>query len=72
MAIHQIEDIIEKVSCQFMTKAVKGRPTAPHWYPGWPLCELLSHFCLREPARILISSSLKTSANPATTAATAP
>jgi len=36
-ADHAIEDIIEKIGCQFMTKHIRGRPKPPFWYPGWPL-----------------------------------
>lgn len=37
-ADHVLEDIIEKICCQFYTKAIRGRPRPPGWYPGWPLC----------------------------------
>lgn len=36
---HPVEDIIEKVSCQFFVKYVRGRSRAGEYYPGWPLCE---------------------------------
>jgi chromatin structure-remodeling complex subunit RSC1/2 len=34
---HSVEDIIEKVACQFAAHHTIGRPRAPYWYPGWPL-----------------------------------
>lgn len=37
---HPVEDIIERISCQFYVKYVRGRPQAPEYYPGWPICEL--------------------------------
>ncbi|KAG8903528.1 hypothetical protein FRB99_003159 [Tulasnella sp. 403] len=36
-ADHAIEDVIEKVGCQFMTRHIRGRPKPPMWYPNWPL-----------------------------------
>ncbi|KAG8964950.1 hypothetical protein FRC03_001174 [Tulasnella sp. 419] len=36
-ADHAIEDVIEKIAVQFMTKHIRGRPKPPAWYPGWPL-----------------------------------
>lgn len=27
------------MACQFYVRAIRGRPRAPEWYPGWPLCE---------------------------------
>ncbi|KAI0662365.1 hypothetical protein C8Q70DRAFT_957817 [Cubamyces menziesii] len=36
-ADHPVEDIIEKVACQFTARHLRGRPRAPFWYPGWPL-----------------------------------
>ncbi|KAI0666207.1 hypothetical protein C8Q78DRAFT_994933 [Trametes maxima] len=36
-ADHPIEDILEKVACQFTARHLRGRPRAPFWYPGWPL-----------------------------------
>ncbi|KIO24919.1 hypothetical protein M407DRAFT_8663 [Tulasnella calospora MUT 4182] len=36
-ADHAMEDIIEKVGCQFMTRHIRGRPKPPMWYPNWPL-----------------------------------
>ncbi|KAH9850627.1 hypothetical protein C2E23DRAFT_904961 [Lenzites betulinus] len=36
-ADHPIEDIIEKIACQFTARHLRGRPRAPFWHPGWPL-----------------------------------
>ncbi|KAF9507324.1 hypothetical protein BS47DRAFT_1488923 [Hydnum rufescens UP504] len=36
-ADHTIEDILEKIGCQFLTKHIRGRPLPPLWHPGWPL-----------------------------------
>ncbi|TFK47979.1 hypothetical protein OE88DRAFT_1635762 [Heliocybe sulcata] len=36
-ADHPLEDIIEKIACQFTARHVRGRPRPPFWYPGWPL-----------------------------------
>ncbi|KAF8798290.1 hypothetical protein BYT27DRAFT_7203401 [Phlegmacium glaucopus] len=40
-ADHPIEDLIEKVACQFTDQHIRGRPRPPFWYPGFPLyvCE---------------------------------
>jgi chromatin structure-remodeling complex subunit RSC1/2 len=36
-ADHPIEDLIEKVACQFTSQHIRGRPRHPFWYPGFPL-----------------------------------
>ena len=36
-ADHPIEDLIEKIACQFTAQHIKGRPRPPFWYPGFPL-----------------------------------
>lgn len=36
-ADHPIEDLIEKIACQFTARHVRGRPRPPFWYVGWPL-----------------------------------
>ncbi|KAG6885504.1 hypothetical protein C0993_000754 [Termitomyces sp. T159_Od127] len=36
-ADHPVEDIIEKIACQFTARHVRGRPRPPYWYLGWPL-----------------------------------
>ncbi|KAJ7070211.1 hypothetical protein B0H15DRAFT_807220 [Mycena belliarum] len=34
---HVLADMLEKVACQHISSAPRGRPRAPAWYPGWPL-----------------------------------
>ncbi|KAJ7625199.1 hypothetical protein B0H17DRAFT_1111441 [Mycena rosella] len=34
---HPLADVLEKVACQHVSSAPRGRPRAPVWYPGWPL-----------------------------------
>ncbi|KAG6854195.1 hypothetical protein C0991_009508 [Blastosporella zonata] len=36
-ADHPLEDIIEKIACQFTARHVRGRPRPPFWYLGFPL-----------------------------------
>ncbi|KAF8642869.1 hypothetical protein AX16_009375 [Volvariella volvacea WC 439] len=36
-ADHPVEDIIEKIACQFTARHIRGRPRPPYWYPGFPL-----------------------------------
>lgn len=36
-ADHPIEDLIEKIACQFTARHIRGRPRPPYWYLGWPL-----------------------------------
>ncbi|KAG6902000.1 hypothetical protein C0995_005800 [Termitomyces sp. Mi166 len=36
-ADHPVEDIIEKIACQFTARHIRGRPRPPYWYLGWPL-----------------------------------
>ncbi|KAH7909756.1 hypothetical protein BJ138DRAFT_1154503 [Hygrophoropsis aurantiaca] len=36
-ADHSLEDVIEKIACQFTARHIRGRPRPPFWYPGWPL-----------------------------------
>ncbi|EIW86165.1 hypothetical protein CONPUDRAFT_140847 [Coniophora puteana RWD-64-598 SS2] len=36
-ADHPLEDIIEKIACQFTARHIRGRPKAPAWHPGCPL-----------------------------------
>ncbi|KAG7450923.1 uncharacterized protein BT62DRAFT_978771 [Guyanagaster necrorhizus] len=40
-AEHPLEDILEKIACQYAVDNFRGRPRAPYWYPGIPLyvCE---------------------------------
>ncbi|KAG6910616.1 hypothetical protein DXG01_009125 [Tephrocybe rancida] len=36
-ADHPLEDIIEKIACQFTARHIRGRPRPPSWYLGFPL-----------------------------------
>jgi chromatin structure-remodeling complex subunit RSC1/2 len=36
-AEHPLEDILEKIACQFTARHIRGRPRPPYWYPGFPL-----------------------------------
>ena len=36
-ADHPLEDVIEKIACQFTARHIRGRPRPPFWYLGWPL-----------------------------------
>ncbi|KAF9482362.1 hypothetical protein BDN70DRAFT_436154 [Pholiota conissans] len=36
-ADHPVEDIIEKIACQFTARHIRGRPRPPFWYVGFPL-----------------------------------
>ncbi|TRM58713.1 hypothetical protein BD626DRAFT_573229 [Schizophyllum amplum] len=36
-ADHPLSDVIEKISCQFTARHIRGRPRPPYWYPGFPL-----------------------------------
>ncbi|KAF9449324.1 hypothetical protein P691DRAFT_812703 [Macrolepiota fuliginosa MF-IS2] len=36
-ADHPVEDIIEKIACQFTARHIRGRPRPPYWYLGFPL-----------------------------------
>jgi len=47
-ADHPIEDLIEKVACQFTAQHIRGRPHAPFWYPGFPLYVCDSRYDDRE------------------------
>lgn len=47
-ADHPLEDIIEKIACQFTARHIRGRPRAPFWYPGWPLYVCDSRYNDRE------------------------
>ncbi|KAF8878456.1 hypothetical protein BD779DRAFT_1554735 [Infundibulicybe gibba] len=54
-----IEDLIEKVACQFISQHVEGRPRAPFWYPGFPLyvCEAYYNERERLSAKIKVWST---------------
>ncbi|GBE78547.1 hypothetical protein SCP_0114360 [Sparassis crispa] len=47
-ADHPLEDIIEKIACQFTARHIRGRPRPPFWYPGWPLYVCDSRYNDRE------------------------
>ncbi|KAJ2912411.1 hypothetical protein MD484_g8004, partial [Candolleomyces efflorescens] len=47
-ADHPIEDLIEKIACQFTARHVRGRPRPPFWYVGWPLYVCDSRYNDRE------------------------
>ncbi|KAK2459787.1 hypothetical protein APHAL10511_008219 [Amanita phalloides] len=36
-ADHPLEDLIEKIACQFTARHIRGRPRPPYWYLGFPL-----------------------------------
>ena len=48
-ADHPIEDLIEKIACQFTAQHIRGRPRPPFWYPGFPLyvCDSQYNDCER-------------------------
>ncbi|KAH7884088.1 hypothetical protein F5I97DRAFT_1813837 [Phlebopus sp. FC_14] len=47
-ADHPLEDVIEKIACQFTARHIRGRPRPPFWYPGWPLYVCHSRYNDRE------------------------
>ncbi|KAI0344044.1 hypothetical protein BDW22DRAFT_1412656 [Trametopsis cervina] len=47
-AEHPLEDIIEKIACQFTARHIRGRPRPPYWHPGWPLYVCDSRYNDRE------------------------
>ncbi|KZT09072.1 uncharacterized protein LAESUDRAFT_723382 [Laetiporus sulphureus 93-53] len=47
-ADHPLEDVIEKIACQFTARHIRGRPRPPFWYPGWPLYVCDSRYNDRE------------------------
>ncbi|KLO08183.1 hypothetical protein SCHPADRAFT_1001127 [Schizopora paradoxa] len=53
-ADHPLDDIIEKIACQFTARHIRGRPRPPFWYPGWPLyvCDSRYNDRAREFVRI--------------------
>jgi len=55
-ADHAIEDVIEKIACQFTTKHIRGRPRPPNWYPGWPLYVCDSRYNDREKVFVKIKN----------------
>ncbi|KAI0761651.1 hypothetical protein BD413DRAFT_588501 [Trametes elegans] len=55
-ADHPVEDIIEKVACQFTARHLRGRPRPPFWYPGWPLYVCDSRYNDRERVFVKIKN----------------
>ncbi|TFK84868.1 hypothetical protein K466DRAFT_664886 [Polyporus arcularius HHB13444] len=55
-ADHPLEDILEKVACQFTVRHARGRPRPPFWYPGWPLYVCDSRYNDRERAFVKIKN----------------
>ncbi|KAI0825268.1 hypothetical protein BC628DRAFT_1419247 [Trametes gibbosa] len=55
-ADHPIEDIVEKIACQFTARHLRGRPRAPFWYPGWPLYVCDSRYNDRERVFVKIKN----------------
>ncbi|KAI0063253.1 hypothetical protein BV25DRAFT_1802548 [Artomyces pyxidatus] len=47
-ADHPMEDIVEKIACQFTARHIRGRPRPPFWYLGWPLYVCDSRYNDRE------------------------
>jgi chromatin structure-remodeling complex subunit RSC1/2 len=47
-ADHPLDDIIEKIACQFTARHIRGRPRPPVWYPGFPLYVCDSRYNDRE------------------------
>ncbi|KAA1468335.1 hypothetical protein DENSPDRAFT_863516 [Dentipellis sp. KUC8613] len=47
-ADHPVEDILEKIACQFTARHIRGRPRPPYWYLGWPLYVCDSRYNDRE------------------------
>ena len=55
-ADHPIEDLIEKVACQFTAQHIRGRPRPPFWYPGFPLYICDSQYNDRERVFVRITN----------------
>ncbi|TDL22417.1 hypothetical protein BD410DRAFT_821293 [Rickenella mellea] len=55
-ADHPLEDIIEKIACQFTARHIRGRPRPPYWYPGWPLYVCDSRYNDRERVFVKIKN----------------
>lgn len=55
-ADHQVEDIIEKIACQFTARHIRGRPRPPYWYPGFPLYVCDSRYNDRDRAFVKIKN----------------
>ncbi|KAG6849765.1 hypothetical protein H0H93_005447 [Arthromyces matolae] len=55
-ADHPLEDIIEKIACQFTARHVRGRPRPPFWYLGFPLYVCDSRYNDRDRAFVRIKN----------------
>lgn len=55
-ADHPLEDIIEKIACQFTARHIRGRPRPPFWYPSWPLYVCDSRYNDRERVFVRIKN----------------
>ncbi|KAI0735712.1 hypothetical protein C8Q76DRAFT_643187 [Earliella scabrosa] len=55
-ADHPLDDVVEKIACQFTARHVRGRPRAPFWYPGWPLYVCESRYNDRERVFVKIKN----------------
>ena len=55
-ADHAIEDLIEKVACQFTAQHIRGRPRPPYWYPGFPLYVCDSEYNDRERVFVKVTN----------------
>lgn len=55
-ADHPVEDIIEKIACQFTARHIRGRPRPPFWYPGFPLYVCDSRYNDRERVFVRIKN----------------
>ncbi|KAF4623280.1 hypothetical protein D9613_001420 [Agrocybe pediades] len=55
-ADHPVEDIIEKVACQFTARHLRGRPRPPYWYPGFPLYVCDARYNDRDQAFVRIKN----------------
>ncbi|KZP25998.1 hypothetical protein FIBSPDRAFT_782552, partial [Athelia psychrophila] len=55
-ADHPLDDIIEKIACQFTARHIRGRPRPPFWYPGWPLYVCDSRYNDRERVFVRIKN----------------
>ncbi|KAL4064792.1 hypothetical protein V8B97DRAFT_1987062 [Scleroderma yunnanense] len=55
-ADHPVEDVIEKIACQFTARHIRGRPRPPYWYPGFPLYVCHSRYNDRERVFVKIKN----------------
>ncbi|RDB21230.1 Chromatin structure-remodeling complex subunit rsc1 [Hypsizygus marmoreus] len=55
-ADHPLDDIIEKIACQFTARHIRGRPRPPFWYLGFPLYVCDSRYNDRERVFVRIKN----------------